>query len=551
MASILDLRVRVDGGEQFHRYLDLDEVRAEPTTLYLHMDQLATEAAGCCGSFRATYRDDEGDECTLTPETCDDALTFRKTEEGCEGQTLDIIVHSEGHRVPSGYERLGETTPLLGQASKARMRGADAAACNETQAARIVRTFRLQRAVAQRVPSPDPERAEGGGGSDEGSGAAAAAAEEAKKLREALREAKRESQFLRERLARAQGQVELAAAEAQQAHAATVHLEELANRLQRDLAAQAATATQDIEAARTEVRLANEEAARRFEQAAREISARKEAEAQARDLIYQAREAEAGARAEAESSAQALLEQTHRAYAAEQAQAECEEKMRRMTEEFRWGRDEQRQAREHLEAKAEHLEGRLRKELERAQKHRNDAAEVRKELEELRQSYRAGPGVSIRVLECSTMMLGIEAEDDETARGDASSEFADLLEEMGAEKAYRIGRVQLPAGVGYEAATGRPLGPVPASMKVTLANNGAKAWPETAVLALASGESHGLPLLPLGALQPGDAAEAVLDLNIPRRNECATTTTVWALRDAATGALLGPLLVFEASWTDQ
>mmetsp|Transcript_135536 Transcript_135536/g.248836 ORF Transcript_135536/g.248836 Transcript_135536/m.248836 type:complete len:101 (+) Transcript_135536:3-305(+) len=92
---------------------------------------------------------------------------------------------------------------------------------------------------------------------------------------------------------------------------------------------------------------------------------------------------------------------------------------------------------------------------------------------------------------------------------------------------------------------------VPASAAVVVKNNGQVQWPATAAVASTSGDSLGFPLLPLGPLQPGEAAEVVMDLVVPPRAEPGCGKSIWSFVDASTGSPLGPQLVLEMSWTAQ
>eukprot|EP00445_Apocalathium_hangoei_P009095 CAMPEP_0203879530 /NCGR_PEP_ID=MMETSP0359-20131031/23974_1 /ASSEMBLY_ACC=CAM_ASM_000338 /TAXON_ID=268821 /ORGANISM="Scrippsiella Hangoei, Strain SHTV-5" /LENGTH=669 /DNA_ID=CAMNT_0050798971 /DNA_START=53 /DNA_END=2062 /DNA_ORIENTATION=+ len=148
---------------------------------------------------------------------------------------------------------------------------------------------------------------------------------------------------------------------------------------------------------------------------------------------------------------------------------------------------------------------------------------------------------SARILCSAPLTLGIEAQETEDARGDATEEFAGLLSGSGlpTSQAYRVGRVIVPTGEVS----------IPACAKVVVQNDGKVAWPESAALALVLGEDMGLPFLQLGAMAPGEAAEIILDLSVPPRKAPGSSRCAWALIDATTGATLGPLLLFEAVWS--
>jgi len=150
---------------------------------------------------------------------------------------------------------------------------------------------------------------------------------------------------------------------------------------------------------------------------------------------------------------------------------------------------------------------------------------------------------------CSeALVMGIEAEEDDGARGDVSNERTNSLAAAGARQVFRVGRARILAGDGIEAATGKPLGPVPISARVHISNTGAERWPATVVLAISGGASLGLPVLPVASVSPGETTEVEMDLNVPRCLEAGEQSTTWILRDAATGVPLGPELLFEVQW---
>jgi len=144
------------------------------------------------------------------------------------------------------------------------------------------------------------------------------------------------------------------------------------------------------------------------------------------------------------------------------------------------------------------------------------------------------PAASARVIGSVPLTLGVEAQEVHAARGDATEELA-----VGAAQAYRIGCVALPAGL--DAA-------VPACARVHVVNDGQVPWPETAAVALVAGEALDFQHLPLGPLEPGEVAEVVMDLLVPSKPAPCAQRSSWAIVDATSGALLGPLLVLEIQW---
>jgi hypothetical protein len=160
------------------------------------------------------------------------------------------------------------------------------------------------------------------------------------------------------------------------------------------------------------------------------------------------------------------------------------------------------------------------------------------------------------------LTLGIEAEEDAKARGDVTAHMQDLLLRAGARQAFRIGRMHLPKDFSDA---------MPACAKVAVKNDGMTKWPDTVVLAKIEGDSFGLPTKALSALEPNEVEEVTLELEVNASNEPLSARarprhsmpkthrlepgevrsdarSVWAISDAASGARLGPLLIFEVSW---
>lgn len=157
--------------------------------------------------------------------------------------------------------------------------------------------------------------------------------------------------------------------------------------------------------------------------------------------------------------------------------------------------------------------------------------------------------LSASVSECSPLMLGIEASEDASKRGDASQDFKEDLKCFGAQQAYRLGSIQLTPASSKED-TKQP-DSVPACAKLTLVNNGTVCWPDTTALVIVSGDSCGIPLMALGPKPPGESEEVVMDLLVPPRLESSASCSMWAVVNAATGTSLGPLLVLEVTWQSQ
>jgi len=176
------------------------------------------------------------------------------------------------------------------------------------------------------------------------------------------------------------------------------------------------------------------------------------------------------------------------------------------------------------------------------------AAKARAELQAYKDSAAAEQveaaaeplAASARVISSAPLMLGIEAHEEEQARGDITSSCETGKD--GPCQVYRLGHLMMASGTAQT---------VPASAAVVVKNNGQVQWPATAAVASTSGDSLGFPLLPLGPLQPGEAAEVVMDLVVPPRAEPGCGKSIWSFVDASTGSPLGPQLVLEMSWTAQ
>jgi len=205
---------------------------------------------------------------------------------------------------------------------------------------------------------------------------------------------------------------------------------------------------------------------------------------------------------------------------------------------------------------------RLAADLDETQK-RLAAAEHQCEEKEKALHYSA----SVHMIEDDPLTMGIEAEEDVAARGDATKELADLVYSCGARQAFRIGRMRLPSTFSEVA---------PACARMLVKNDGVLAFPQTTVIVNVEGDHLGLQVMALGVLEPGEVKEVEMDLEIRPKNEApghaqrrifrprhsmpqlaprfvpgearSEARSLWAIVDAATGARLGPLLVFEAVW---
>eukprot|EP00927_Polykrikos_kofoidii_P018552 TRINITY_DN18608_c0_g1_i5.p1 TRINITY_DN18608_c0_g1~~TRINITY_DN18608_c0_g1_i5.p1 ORF type:complete len:720 (+),score=145.84 TRINITY_DN18608_c0_g1_i5:87-2162(+) len=149
------------------------------------------------------------------------------------------------------------------------------------------------------------------------------------------------------------------------------------------------------------------------------------------------------------------------------------------------------------------------------------------------------PVASARVIHSSPMMLGVEAQEDTSGRGDVTEEFGAAIRACGGTQGYRVGRIAVPIN-GTTA--------VPACAKIVVQNDGEVTWPDATVTAHVDGNHFGFPQLPLGPLRPGEVAEVVMDLLVPPKMEHGSARSTWTIVDASNSKVLGPILLFEVVW---
>eukprot|EP00927_Polykrikos_kofoidii_P018553 TRINITY_DN18608_c0_g1_i6.p1 TRINITY_DN18608_c0_g1~~TRINITY_DN18608_c0_g1_i6.p1 ORF type:complete len:673 (+),score=136.35 TRINITY_DN18608_c0_g1_i6:79-2019(+) len=149
------------------------------------------------------------------------------------------------------------------------------------------------------------------------------------------------------------------------------------------------------------------------------------------------------------------------------------------------------------------------------------------------------PVASARVIHSSPLMLGIEAQEDTSGRGDITEEFGAAIRASGGTQGYRVGRIAVPIN-GTTA--------VPACAKIVVQNDGEVTWPEATIMAHVTGDHFGFPQLPLGPLRLGEVAEVVMDLLVPPKTTSGSTRSTWTIVDASNGKVLGPILLFEVVW---
>jgi len=179
---------------------------------------------------------------------------------------------------------------------------------------------------------------------------------------------------------------------------------------------------------------------------------------------------------------------------------------------------------------------------------KSDVEKAKLDAEKLQEHIRAAcvPGLSACIHGCSPLIMGIEAQDDAKAYGDATDEFTELIAKHKALEAYRIGRMHISEPSSTSSS-------VPVSAKVSVQNDGEVPWPHTTVLASIEGDSMNLPIVVIGALEVGQAKEIEMDLSVSPTQGAdsmlrSQMKSVWTVTDAATGARFGPLLIFEATW---
>lgn len=138
----------------------------------------------------------------------------------------------------------------------------------------------------------------------------------------------------------------------------------------------------------------------------------------------------------------------------------------------------------------------------------------------------------------SPLVLGVEAEEDEEARGDCTENFPELLRTLpSARQVYRVGQMSIQASDNDAT--------VPAEAKVVVLNDGDVAWPVSTCLRLVQGEALGLESMELGSLEPGEGAEFILDLSVPHQPKPGKISSCWTLVDEQNGETFGPLLLFQ------
>jgi len=146
------------------------------------------------------------------------------------------------------------------------------------------------------------------------------------------------------------------------------------------------------------------------------------------------------------------------------------------------------------------------------------------------------------IVSSSQLVLGVEATEDESARGDITEELQASFAggNFSAKQAYRCGRVIL--------TTSAESVDVPVEAKMIIVNDGSVPWPEASCFSIVHGSAFGLEMLSVGAVQPGELVEIIFDLSVAMQDEVGMATSAWSLVDPSTGAAFGPIVFFEAVW---
>merc|ERR1719460_2509665 len=107
-----------------------------------------------------------------------------------------------------------------------------------------------------------------------------------------------------------------------------------------------------------------------------------------------------------------------------------------------------------------------------AEEAKSDVEKAKLDAEQLQEHIRAAcvPGLSACIHGCSPLIMGIEAQDDAKAYGDATEEFTELIAKHKALEAYRIGRMHISEPSSTSSS-------VPVSAKVSVQNDGEVPWP--------------------------------------------------------------------------
>jgi len=504
-------------GETFHasETISLVAARADPGLLVRIAERLGCRALGDEGStgVRVCYRDEENDLCRLTAETASDALSFASVSEG--GRyclRLSVSPATQAARRFGGIQAHGQdrNESCAGTDSRAAIADGELASCRG---------------------EPEPEEPLG------------RSVEKDRAIRRLQQELLDERQQATERIHLLEEEA-AACRVAEKSHAAEL---EAAWKADEERVEQLSRAQR-----------AEEAAVERAEGAERKLSASiEQLQKQLARAAKDAEGAECFRKAAASREARLRSELAETSARVEAATRRAEDEVARVNSDFgelrreavllRAANYEQALKETSIQESAHSLQ----KELEHARREASVAkqrlAYIDKDAQATKALDVAASGVAVS---SEPEIAGVEDHrEDPRARCDVSNEFAAELKELGCRQAFRIGRVQLRSV---------PLGELlheecfPVCYSVVLQNSGRQRWPATAALVHAAGDAMDLPLLPLGALRPGERTKVALDLRVPqmaRPPREPTSRSMWVVRDAATGKPFGPVLIFDVQWT--
>jgi len=599
MTDMLKLCVKTPDGQESEAYLDWAMISGLPELLLPNVQQLAWDMLPDAGEIQAMYIDDEGDRCTLTEGTAADALTFTKAGSQDEEKVLEVTVrsiHTDSTYVdleapfPSEADEAtcGSDAPLGDGDTTLQEVSAEVQDQDLTPSELQEEPLDLQSAPEDVEPTPqanatDAEFAELSSSMRAQAPSEALSAPCVEVMGEsaaASDEFTTESAPAQHRFARDQASVMPVSAPAEPAeeaapvqHRFARHKAEDVQRCKDDIELY----MKQVEEAQLEAELyrmdAEKEQARNEELEARHGALREqfeeecikagEAKEHAKKMEELAEEAgkKAGEATEYAKKMEELAEEAKLQAAASEQQAKearellvaAEAAASRAEAMTSQAVEENAKVLQNLKVEADEANAtvaELRAELQKAQVDKgNDfcnklQAELAaaKKREAVKQSK-----ASALVANSKPLLFGIEAEEEPKARREVTAQFAETLAKLGARQAFCIGRVRLAAG-GIEPATGRPLAAVPASVMVTVINNGSLEWPATAVITSISDDCLGVPVVPLGSVPIGGSKDVEMDLLVPSQPEATTAQYLWAVMDARTSAMLGCVLIFEAVW---
>jgi len=560
-------------GKQNSTYLDFEFVKSN-SSLLQHVQQLAWDLIPGATEIAATYIDDDGDVCTLTDRTSDDALSFATPQDSDGTKTLKITVrgvgseHAQGeptHKetempeglsttaVHAGYECDGcRASPIFGQRYRS-LEWENFDICRECHGLPGPERFhRLGvlpghdfEVIRCTPPTVQPVEV-----SDEDATNAVAETSLDESLKESTASLP-QTQEPNEKSPTAQQRemVELMENSLMSVAAQQRLLE---------LAEEGAWHKTEAEAAKQQAKENAEQNAKLIQEAQGAMKHLREAQKARTEAEEAMRDAQEGANGLLQVIAEERKTMQEALLASHDAQSALAERLQRAHEVSLQNGLEMKLTRENADRDVEAVRAELASATQKGLEMQRDIEAARDEMtcaldratkaerianeEALKQ---ARLGLSAFVQSGAPLTLGIEAEEDAAALGDATSELAEVASTFKARQAFRVGRVRLAASSEEASVTA----PAPACARVTVQNDGSAPWPQTTVLVNVAGPDMGLPIVALKTVEPGEVAEIEMDLEVCKKPEtCAEARSIWAIMDAASGAHFGPVLVFEAVW---